>query len=154
MTNLFSEKLSASQLDAMYQNDELVLEFIAKVKWSEGFTCRKCGHTNYCEGKRHYSRRCTRCKAEESATAHTLFHNCKFPISKAFFIAYKICKEGADLSTYAYARQLDVRQMTCWKFRHKIETCMASKKAQAVEPTLRQILLMELPAHDTNKHSC
>ena len=53
------------------------LEFLASEKWKDGFVCRHCGHTNYCKGKKPYSRRCTRCKREESPTAHTIFHHCR-----------------------------------------------------------------------------
>ena len=49
------------------------------------------------------SRRCTRCKTEESATAHTIFHNLKFPVNKAFYIAYNVCVLSSDFSTYNYA---------------------------------------------------
>ena len=47
----------------------------------------------------------------------------KFPINKAFYIAYTVCVEGKPLSSYCYADQLSLNQMTCWKFRKRIENC-------------------------------
>ena len=120
MGAIFNKELSDEQLAELFKSDEKCLEFLAEVKWEHGFTCRKCGNTNYCQGKTSFSRRCTKCKSEESATTGTIFHNCKFPIHKAFYIAYNVCKGKDELSTYEFARRLSLRQMTCWKFRTKI----------------------------------
>jgi hypothetical protein len=120
MSMIFKEELSNEQLNELFQSDERCFEFLAELKWSNGFICRNCGNTNYCPGKTHHSRRCTKCKKEESAAAGTIFHNCKFPVSKAFYIAYNVCKGKEDLSTYEFARRLSLRQMTCWNFKSKI----------------------------------
>ena len=111
-----------NQLDEFFKNDEKCLEFISNLKWTNGFVCKKCRNDNFCSGKTPYSRRCTKCKTEESATSGTIFHNCKFPISKAFYIAYHVCKGEEEISTYEFARRLSLRQMTCWNFKTKIQT--------------------------------
>jgi hypothetical protein len=121
VSTIFKKELSPHQLEELFQSDEKCLEFLADLKWGEGFVCRKCGNTNHCPGKTPHSRRCTKCKTEESAAAGTIFHNCKFPVSKAFYIAYTVCKGKEDLSTYEYARRLSLRQMTCWNFKTKIQ---------------------------------
>ena len=84
---LFNDGISPELANELFNDGDKVLKFISEVKWKYGFVCRNCGHTNYCEGKTAYSRRCTRCKKEESASAHTIFHNIKFPVNKAFYIA-------------------------------------------------------------------
>jgi hypothetical protein len=121
MSAIFKKELSADQLNELFQSDEKCFEFLADLKWSRGFECRKCGNTNFCSGKTSHSRRCTKCKTEESAAAGTIFHNCKFPVHKAFYIAYNVCKGKEDLSTYEFARRLALRQMTCWNFKTKIQ---------------------------------
>jgi hypothetical protein len=121
MSAIFKNDLSDEQLQELFQSDEKCFEFLAELKWSKGFECRKCGNSNFCAGKTPHSRRCTRCKTEESAAAGTIFHNCKFPVSKAFYIAYNVCKGKQDLSTYEFARRLSLRQMTCWNFKTKIQ---------------------------------
>jgi two-component system, sensor histidine kinase LadS len=120
MSRIFKRELSDEELSEMFSSDEKCLEFLAETKWNDGFVCKKCGNTNYCHGKTPYSRRCTKCKKEESAAAGTVFHNCKFPVSKAFYIAYYVCKGKENLSSYELARRLALRQMTCWNFKTKI----------------------------------
>lgn len=124
MGHIFKKELTDEQLNELFTNDGKCYEFLAELKWSDGFTCRKCGNNNSCPGKASHSRRCTKCKTEESASAGTIFHNCKFPVSKAFYIAYNVCKGKEDVSTYEFARRLSLRQMTCWNFKTKIRHAM------------------------------
>ncbi len=121
MYKIFTKNIDKELLNELFNDDDKCLEFLANLKWENGFVCRKCGNTNYCSGKSAFSRRCTKCKSEESATAETFFHNCKFPISKAFYIAYTVCKTDEKISTYEFGRRLALRQMTCWKFKNKID---------------------------------
>lgn len=126
MDLIFNKNISSAELSKLFESDESCLEFLANLKWEDGFICRKCGNTNSCSGKSLHSQRCTKCKSEESATAGTIFHNCKFPIHKAFFIAYNVCKGTEEVSTYEFARRLALRQMTCWNFKTKIQNAMKS----------------------------
>jgi hypothetical protein len=119
-------KFKQIEFEDQFATDEQCLEFLAGQKWKDGYVCRKCGHTNYCAGKTPFSRRCTRCKHDESATAHTIFHRCKINLSEAFKIAYLVCK-SPQISTYDISRKLDKRQMTCWKFKKKITECIEKK---------------------------
>ncbi len=121
---LFKGDIQPNIAQELFEDTEKVLKFVADIKWQDGFVCRSCGHTNFCDGKTPYSRRCTRCKKEESATAHTIFHNIKFPVNKAFYIAYNVCVLGNEFSSYNFSDQLGLNQMTCWKFRKRIQNCM------------------------------
>lgn len=124
MGAIFKRELTDDQLNELFLSDEKCFEFLAEVKWEHGFICRKCNNDNYCPGKTPHSRRCTKCKTEESAAADTIFHNCKFPVHKAFYIAYNVCKGKDDLSSYELARRLSLRQMTCWNFKTKISNAI------------------------------
>jgi hypothetical protein len=124
MSVIFKKELSPEKLEELFSSDEKCFEFLAELKWDDGFECRKCGNTNHCPGKTPYSRRCTKCKTEESPTSGTIFHNCKFPVSKAFYIAYNVCKGREEISTYEFARRLSLRQMTCWNFKTKIQQAL------------------------------
>jgi two-component system, sensor histidine kinase LadS len=125
MKDIFSQ-LGPSTFEDHFSDDEKCLEVLAAEKWKEGYVCRKCSNTNYCAGKSPHSRRCTRCKHDESATAHTIFHRCKIPVREAFKIAFMVCC-NPDVSSYDLSRSLELRQMTCWKFKKKISDCLEQK---------------------------
>jgi len=121
---IFNKELKQEELEPLFRSDDECFRFLAEVKWENGFVCRKCGNTNHCQGKTPHSRRCTKCKTEESAAAGTIFHNCKFPVHKAFYIAYNVCRGEEDISSYELARRLSLRQMTCWHFKTRIKNAL------------------------------
>ena len=101
---------------------EKCFEFLANLKWANGFTCKKCGNTNSCPGKVAVFKALYKMQIErELQTNGTIFHGVKFPISKAFYIAYNVCKGAKDISSYEFGRRLSLRQMTCWNFKTKIQ---------------------------------
>lgn len=120
------KRIEIEAFEELFPDEERALAFLAEEKWSGGFICRFCGNDNYCKGKSLHSRRCTRCKKEESATAHTIFHRCKIPVNEALRIAYMVC-HTPEISTWEISRKMDLRQMTCWKFKKKIMDCLAEK---------------------------
>jgi len=116
-----------------FSDNESCLKFLADYKWKDGYVCRKCGHQNFCKGKKPFSRRCTRCKTDESATANTIFHHCKISLPDAFRLAQLVCL-NPDISSYEISRLFDKRQMTCWKFKTRITECLACpEKASAIK---------------------
>jgi len=142
MSLIFKDHLSPEQLEQMFQSNEKCLEFLAEIKWANGFICKKCGNTNSCPGREPFSRRCTKCKSKETATNGTIFHGVKFPISKAFYIAYNVCKGNADISSYEFGRRLALRQMTCWNFKTRIQHVLAEMDSLSVKEriTVERIL--------------
>jgi two-component system, sensor histidine kinase LadS len=114
-----------SDIDDYFHDNTKCLQLMSVLKWENGFVCRKCGNRNFCDGKIPFSRRCTRCKNEESSSSNTLFHNIKFPLHKAFYIAYHVCLLPKAKSAFEIAGELSLRQMTCWNFMHKVENRIA-----------------------------
>lgn len=112
-----------AKFQVLYPDEEACLKLLADKKWTKGFACKKCGNTNYCKGKKAYSRRCTKCKSEESVTAGTIFHNCRIPLTEAFEISLLNCI-FTDISSYEISRKIDRRHMTCYHFQKKIKVCM------------------------------
>ncbi|MDP2721985.1 MAG: transposase [Bacteroidales bacterium] len=107
---------------SVFPDEEHCLDLLAQLKWKEGFVCRHCGHTNWCHGKSVTSRRCTTCKREESATAHTIFHHCRFSLKSAIELSLLLC-HIPDISSYELSRQVKLRHMTCYQFQKKMLIC-------------------------------
>ena len=122
----FFQNIDLHEFDIQFADDEKCLEFLSQQKWKDGYVCRKCGNTNFCKGKTPFSRRCTKCKHEESATSNTMFHGCKISLTKAFRIAFLVCNKP-EISTYEISKIINIRQMTCWKFKKRITECIKNR---------------------------
>lgn len=120
------KNISNKEFNTKFDTEEKCLNFLAEHKWKDGFVCRKCQNTNYCTGRTPYSRRCTRCKHDESAKVGTIFEGCRFPLTKAFYIAFTVCN-AQNMSSHELSRRLGIRQMTCWTFKKKLTECVQSR---------------------------
>lgn len=87
-----------------FGSNEQCYAFLCDLKWGKGYTCRACSHKISIKGRKWYYRKCQICKHDESCTAHTLFHNIKFPISKAFMMIHQLTTMKKGLSTCELAR--------------------------------------------------
>jgi hypothetical protein len=115
--------MDTERFKSSFDTTEKCLAILSDLKWRNGFVCQKCGNTKYGKGKTTFSRRCSRCKTDESATAHTIFHHCKMELPLAFEIAYMVCgRPGIAASNIS--KILETRHMTCLKFKNKILECL------------------------------
>lgn len=104
----------------VYPDEASALKYMENLKWEKGYACIKCGNTKYGAGKNIFSRRCTKCRHDETVTANTLFNKCKFPINKALYIVTIINRDGDAVSITDLSQQLDLRYATCWAFAKKV----------------------------------
>jgi hypothetical protein len=79
------------------------------------------------KGVKWYYRECQVCTYDESCTSHTLFHNIKFPVNKAFLMIHQLTTLKKGISTHELARQHAIHQNTAWFFKHKIQEVMTVK---------------------------
>ncbi|WP_339678634.1 IS1595 family transposase [Cyclobacterium marinum] len=120
--------LSIFEFQRMYPTDRECYKYLAELKWKDGYVCKKCGNTHYCKGINEFDRQCTKCRRLESPTAGTLFHQVKFPLLKAFYIVYYVSTSKNGISSSEFSRKLELRQKTCWLFKHKVMNAMESSQ--------------------------
>lgn len=111
-----------------FPDEDSCYKYIAAIKWKDGYVCKKCNHVNFCAGRKPYSRRCTRCKYDESPTSGTMFDKCKFSIHIAFHLAFKISTKKKGMSSLELSHEFDLRRKTCWEFKWKMQQAMRSSK--------------------------
>jgi hypothetical protein len=119
--------VNAIEFHRYFSTEDSCYEYLSRAKWEgDSFSCKKCGYDKYCKGKLPYSRRCLKCKYDESPTAGTAFDKVKFPLLIAFHILFKVCARKKGLSTLELSREFGLRQKTCWSFKWKIQQTMQS----------------------------
>lgn len=108
-------------------------KYLADLKWDKSYQCKKCGHDNHCKGKKPFSKRCTRCKYDESPTVDTMFEKMKIPLLKAFYMTFMVSTQKKGASTHQLSRSLGLRQPTCWLFKRKAMKAMESSRRYPIE---------------------
>ncbi len=117
---LMEKTMNYQEFKTLYPDTLAAYRFLENLKWQNGFTCSKCGNQKYFDGAQKFSKRCTKCGYNESITSYTIFQGIKFPVEKAFYIAY-LCVVGKKEGTLeSFAKQLDVALNTVWAFRLKV----------------------------------
>ncbi len=117
---LLEKTMDYTEFTTLYPDNLACYRSLENLKWEHGFHCRKCDNEKYFEGALKFARRCTRCGYNESITAFTIFHSIKFPIEKAFYIAYLAVSGKKESTLGVLARKLGLGLNTVWGFRSKV----------------------------------
>ena len=127
------KSLTLFEFQSRFPDPDRCRQYLAELKWKDGYACSKCGHGKYCPGSSPLDRQCIKCHYVESPLAGTLFHRLKFPLLKAFYIVYYVstCKSG--ISSTELSRKLGLRQKSCWLFKQKVMKAMESSKSFPLE---------------------
>jgi len=118
--------VNSIKFNQRFKEDNDCLEYLADVKWQAGYKCKRCENEKYCKGKHLHNRRCTKCGYDESPTAGTMFDKLKFSVLIAFHIAFKISTKKKGMSSLELSNEFELRQMTCWTFKQKLQQAMKS----------------------------
>lgn len=125
---VMSTEVDFDEFSKIYPDKESCYEFLAELKWSNGYHCRKCSNDHYFNGHILHSRRCSKCGYEESVTTYTIFHNTRIPINKAFYMIFLIYSSKGKISSHKLSELLSIRQSTCWTFGTRIKKVMDDRK--------------------------
>ena len=132
---LMEKTMNYAEFKTLYPDTLSAYRFLEEMKWSNGFRCHKCRNEKYFDGTVKFSRRCTKCGYNESITAFTIFQGAKFPIEKAFYIAYLTVVGKKEGTLEAFSKQLDIGINTVWAFRSKVQHRMKEMEESGKRPT-------------------
>lgn len=125
---VMSQDVDFSEFSKIYPDRETCFKFLSDLKWTEAYSCKKCGNTNYLHGQLPYSRRCTKCRYEESVIANTIFQNSRIPINKAFYMLFLVYSTKGKISSHKLSEILGIRQSTCWSYSSRMKKVMEERK--------------------------
>jgi len=118
-----------------FKTDDNCKEYLANVKWKNGFICVKCEHTAS-QIRKNFARTCNKCSHTETAPANTLFHKVKFGLRKAFFICFEMSTTTKSLSASYMGVRFGVTEKTARLFMHKVREAMKSSENHPMDGTV------------------
>lgn len=131
---LLEKTMDYKQFQTLYPDNLSCYRMLESLKWEKQYRCRRCENEKYFDGAHKFARRCTRCGYNESITAFTIFHSIKFPIEKAFYIAYLTVTGKHEHTLETLASQLDLRVNTIWSFKHKVAERIVDLEKKGKKP--------------------
>jgi two-component system, sensor histidine kinase LadS len=124
---LLAENLSFADFTKTFSDDKSALQFIAGIKWHNGYQCRKCQYKKFYRVEDGNVYKCRHCAHVESATVDTLFDNTKFSPVKALYLLY-IIYTSKILNLKQVSEALNLRAATCYNFSRKVKLAMELNK--------------------------
>lgn len=107
--------VTLEEINLLYPSKIQCLKFLEELKWVDGFSCKKCNHTNYSINEENRSRKCSKCGKIESVTSGSLFHAQKLDFQHLFMLAHLAFRtDKVDVSDIA--NQLQVSETSIYKF--------------------------------------
>jgi len=155
---VLNERLQEKTMDyeefkTLYPDTLACYRFLENLKWENGFQCRKCSNEKYFAGAHKFSRRCSKCGYNESITAFTIFHGIKFPVEKAFYIAYlSVIGRRKESTLETLANKLEIALNTVWAFKSKVNQRIEELSKRGKRPLVSrwEEVILE-PAHISTK---
>lgn len=107
-----------------FPDDEACREFLAGVRWPDGFACPNCGGRDaWVTGRGLWM--CRSCNRQTSVTAGTIFHRSRLPLRTWFAAMWFVCAQKNGVSALGLQRVLGFGSYeTAWAWLHKLRRTM------------------------------
>jgi transposase-like protein len=106
-----------------FQSDEDCVQFLAKLRWPDGFSCPRCGPGDAWLTKR-YLYVCSACEKQTSVIAGTIFEKSKVPLLTWFRAVWFVTDSKSGISAKELQRSLGLSYKTAWLMLHKLRIAM------------------------------
>lgn len=124
------------ELVRRYSTQDACLEYIASIRWKDGFVCSTCGSKQFWKSKR-LQLICKSCKSHTRVLAGTLFQDTKLPLSMWFQMIWWFLgpKNGASALTLMQNFGIGSYR-TSWKLLGKLRSCTVLPLRQPLSGTV------------------
>src|SRR5271163_3919842 len=125
---------SLSQFQETFPDETSCAAFLLEWRWSKGFVCPGCGEQRAAALKsRAYTYECLDCGRQTSATAGTVMHRSKLPLTSWFWAAHLMATHSNGMSARQLEDQLGVTYKTAWLLTQKLRRSMVDPDRNPLE---------------------
>lgn len=124
------------QFARRFPTDDACLEFLAHVRWSNGFVCPACGGRNawFIASRRLWECECSR---QTSVTAGTVLHKTRTPLTTWFYAAYLMTALTPGISALQLQKQLGIKRYeTAFQILHKLRSALVAPNREKLSGTV------------------
>lgn len=112
------------ELERRFASEEQCREYMAALRWPEGFRCPICGEKRAWTAKR-YRRVCASCHHQATVTAGTIFQDTRLPLRLWCLAIWHVTSQKNGASALGLQRVLGLGSyQTAWTVLHKLRRAM------------------------------
>ena len=112
------------EFDAWFPSETACVEYLERIRWSDGFQCPVCGGKSAWRTARGQSR-CSTCQRQTSTTAGTIFEGTRKPLRIWFQTMWYVTSQKHGVSALGLQRVLGFGSyQTAWAWLHKLRRAM------------------------------
>jgi transposase-like protein len=112
------------QLQTWFATDEACVEYLARLRWPDGFVCPACASTDSWRTSSGLWL-CQSCRRKTSVTAGTIFHRSRMPLTDWFAAVWFVTSQKNGVSALGLQRVLGFGSyQTAWAWMHKLRRAM------------------------------
>ena len=124
------------EFEVWFSSEEACLEYVAKLRWPDGFRCPRCDHNKAWVTKRKLYH-CVECNYETSVIAGTIFQDTRKPLQLWFRAIWYVVSQKNGVSAMGLQRVLGFqRYETIWIWLHKLRTAMVRPGRERLSGTV------------------
>ena len=110
--------------EARFSTEEACREYLIRLRWPDGFRCRRCGSNRYWR-VREVLLQCVQCGHQASVTAGTIFQDTRSPLRLWFRAMWWVAAQKNGASALGLQRILGLKNYrTAWTWLHKLRRAM------------------------------
>jgi len=118
-----------SVTNPIFHNEELALQYLESIRWSDGITCPHCGGMDKAYKLKGASTRkglykCGHCRKPFTVTIGTVYERSHIPIHKWLLATHLMCSSKKGISAHQIHRMLDITYKSAWFMCHRIREGM------------------------------
>jgi transposase-like protein len=115
---------SLTEFEERFASEAACLEYLASLRWPDGFACAKCGGNQAWRTKR-WLWHCRNCGTQTSVTAGTIFHGTRKPLRLWFRTIWHITTQKYGANALGLQRVVEPGcYETSWQWLHKLRRAM------------------------------
>jgi transposase-like protein len=114
-----------AEFHQFFKNEEDCKRYLERLRWREGFVCRRCGESGEPWRGRRDVLLCQHCHAETRLTAGTIFEGTRKPLRVWFMAMWELTTQKYGANALGLQRVLGLKSYTtAWAWLHKLRRAM------------------------------
>ena len=124
------------EFERRFASDESCREYLAALRWPEGFRCPRCGHERSWLNSRGLCE-CAACHRQTSVIAGTIFQDTRKPLTLWFRAMWYVTSQKTGVSALGLQRVLGLGSYeTAWAWLHKLRRAMVRPGRDRLQGTV------------------